>query len=107
MSFILKSTILGANWVHLGSIRHGGDRKSDGHNVQLKTQSEDSPNGTKPKWGCGKFSTRQNEILLSIPKQTGNQYTSASSERLEKAKTKAETSICGEGEREYACHAEK
>lgn len=99
MSFILKSTILGANWVHLGSIhyhgigeillsipkasgqyaesenrpmskntsyhgnqlstnggnhktqadlvaeleriygiRNGGDRKSDGHNVQLKTQ---------------------------------------------------------------------
>lgn len=34
--------------------------------------------------------TRIGEILLSIPKQTGNQYTSASSEGMEKAKTKAE-----------------
>ena len=34
--------------------------------------------------------TRIGEILLSIPKQTGNQYTSASSERLEKAKSKSE-----------------
>ncbi len=33
---------------------------------------------------------RIGEILLSIPKQTGNQYTSASSERLEKAKSKSE-----------------
>lgn len=35
--------------------------------------------------------TRIGEILLSIPKQTGNQYTSASSSGVEKAKTKAET----------------
>lgn len=34
--------------------------------------------------------TRIGEILLNIPKQTGNQYTSASSEGMEKAKTKAE-----------------
>lgn len=37
------------------------------------------------------LATRIGEILLSIPKQTGNQYTSASSERLEKAKSKSET----------------
>ena len=35
--------------------------------------------------------TRIGEILLSIPKQTGNQYTSASSTPIEKAKTKSET----------------
>lgn len=34
--------------------------------------------------------TRIGEILLSIPKQTGNQYTSASSTPIEKAKTKSE-----------------
>lgn len=34
---------------------------------------------------------RIGELLLAIPKATGNQYTSASSERSEKAKTKAET----------------
>lgn len=34
--------------------------------------------------------TRIGEILLSIPKQTGNQYTSASSTHNEKAKNKAE-----------------
>ena len=34
---------------------------------------------------------RIGELLLAIPKASGNQYTSASSERSEKAKTKAET----------------
>lgn len=59
---------------------------------QNKTQSEDSPNGTKQKWGCGKFSTRQNEILLSIPKQSGKRTDlETSSNRSEEVMTKAET----------------
>ena len=63
-----------------------------------KTQSEDSPNGTKQKWGCGKFTTRQNKILLSIPKASGRP-TENSSSGVEKLKTKAETGDCRKGER--------